>query len=47
MRLLWESFFFASGQICPFFLLVFVLAGNLGANLPLFKTRANLPLFSF
>ncbi len=31
----------------PFFLLVFFLAGNLGANLPLIKAGANLPLFSF
>jgi hypothetical protein len=39
--------FFCQQANLPLFLLVFFLAGNLGANLPLFKTRANLPLFSF
>jgi hypothetical protein len=40
-----ESFFFASGQICPFFLLVFFLAGNLGASLPLLKQGQIAPVF--
>ncbi len=46
-KLVTEYFFLPVGKFAPFFLLVFFLAGNLGANLPLFKTRANLPLFSF
>jgi hypothetical protein len=45
--LLEESFFLPAGKFAPFFLLLFFLAGNLGANLHLFKTGANLPLFSF
>jgi hypothetical protein len=40
------GFFLPAGKFAPFFLSVF-LAGNLGANLPLFKTGANFPLFSF
>jgi hypothetical protein len=40
-------FFCQWANLPLFFLLVFFLAGNFGANLPRFKTRANLPLFSF
>ncbi len=40
-----SCFSLPAGKFAPFFLLVFFLAGNLGANLPLFKTGKFAPVF--